>query len=277
MRPIRPILNRSRQCKRSGQKLYEESPIVPRISTITVALNSKDSLQKCIDSVAIQQNCSVEHIVVDGGSSDGTLDILHQNEHRLRTWISEPDEGIYDAMNKGIGLAEGDIIGLLNSDDYYSDELVLSRVIETLRNTEAKACYGDIVYVDRNDTKKVTRQWKTKKLEPRHFYWGAMPPHPAFFVRKEVYAECGNFRLDLGSAADYEFMLRVLVRFRMFAVHIPFTLVHMRSGGISNATIWARLKANRMDREAWKVNGLHPFPWTVILKPLRKLPQWWIR
>jgi glycosyltransferase len=139
------------------------------------------------------------------------------------------------------------------------------------------ACYGDLCYVDRADPSRVVRYWRAGEFGPRRFANGWMPPHPTFFVRRSMYEQHGLYREDLGTAADYEMMLRLLVKHRVRVAYIPRVLVHMRSGGASNASLAARLRANRMDRAAWRVNGLRPYPWTTLAKPLRKVGQWWSR
>ena len=147
-------------------------------------------------------------------------------------------------------------------------------VVKAFSDPEVQACYGDLVYVKRDDISKTVRYWKSGEFKPEKFYHGWMPPHPTFFVRRSVYEQCGLFNLELGSAADYEMMLRLLFKQRIKAVYIPEVLVHMRSGGVSNASVGNRLQANRMDRKAWTVNGLRPYPWTLWAKPIRKLRQW---
>jgi len=210
-------------------------------------------------------------------STDGTLEILRKREgHGLRV-VSEPDAGIYDAMNKGVALATGEVVGILNADDVYAGPQVLARVAEVFRDPSVEACYGDLVYVDPEDTDRVLRYWRSGTGSPEKFRWGWMPPHPTFFVRRSVYERYGLFSLDLGSAADYELMLRFLVGHRIAAVYIPEVLVRMRTGGMSNASVKNRLKANRMDRRAWRVNALRPYFWTFLMKPLRKLPQYWAK
>ena len=133
---------------------------------------------------------------------------------------------------------------------------------------------GDLVYVDANDTDRVVRYWRSWDYKPKKFYWGWMPPHPTFFVRREVYERCGLFNPDLGTAADYELMLRFLVRYKITSAYLSEIIIKMRSGGASNASLINRLRANRMDRLAWEVNGLRPYPWTLWMKPLRKIPQY---
>lgn len=192
--------------------------------------------------------------------------------------ISEKDNGLYDALNKGIRFASGDVVGMLHADDFYAGADVLEQVAEVFRNPEVYACYGDLLYVNRsNDQTRVVRYWRSGAFNHKRFYWGWMPPHPTFFVRKSVYEKYGLFNLNLGTAADYELMLRFLVRHRIITAYIPEVLVHMRTGGMSNASVNNRLKANRMDRKAWEINGLEPYTWTIFLKPIRKIPQWWIR
>ena len=241
------------------------------ISIITASYNAEDTISQCIQSI-IEQDLIVEHIVIDGQSTDGTLNILEKHKGDISTVISEPDEGLYDAMNKGITVSTGDIVGILNADDFYPSATILSKVVRVFDDPAIDACYGDLVYVD--DTLKIVRYWKSGNFSSASFYHGWMPPHPTFFVRRSVYEKLGIFNLDLGSAADYEIMLRFLHKHKVNAKYIPETLVHMRTGGVSNASLWNRLKANRMDRKAWKVNGLKPYPWTLVMKPLRKLGQW---
>ena len=243
------------------------------ISIITATLNSAATLVDCVQSV-IRQGVDAEHLIIDGGSVDPTLDIAYRYGNQLRIY-SEPDRGIYDAMNKGIKMAKGDIIGILNADDYYPSNDVLSRVAEVFEDPSVQACYGDLVYVDAGNSSKVVRYWKAGEFDTKKFYWGWMPPHPTFFVRSDVYKNYGLFNLDLGSAADYEIMLRLLLKHQVNVAYIPCVLVHMCTGGVSNASLSNRLNANRNDRKAWTVNGLKPYPWTLYAKPLRKVGQWW--
>ncbi len=243
------------------------------ISIVTVVLNSVRTVADCMKSVQMQEYVP-EHIITDGGSTDGTLDVIMEHK-TYRTYLStEPDNGIYDAMNKGIKRARGDIIGILNADDLYPDPHVLTNVIRAFRINDFDSCYSDLVYVDSLDTSKVTRYWHSGPYNYRRFYWGWMPPHPTFFVRRSAYEKYGLFNLHLGSAADYELMLRFLVKHRITTAYIPKIMVKMRIGGRSTASIGNRLAANRNDRLAWRMNGLRPYPWTLYLKPLRKLGQW---
>lgn len=245
------------------------------ISVITVAYNVANTLEDCLDSIA-RQKSDVEHILIDGASTDVTMEIVNKNREKISFFISEPDNGIYDAMNKGLNHATGNIIGILNADDFYPSENILEKVIGTLDNSEIDACYGDLCYVNANNKDKIIRYWRAGEYTPGKFYWGWMPPHPTFFVKKKIYDQYGLFNTRLGTAADYELMLRFLLKHKIRVAYIPKVLVHMRTGGISNATIPNRIKANRMDKLAWQVNGLTPYPWTIYMKPLRKIGQWFV-
>jgi glycosyltransferase involved in cell wall biosynthesis len=244
-----------------------------RISLITVTYNASDHLRDCLDSVR-EQDVDVEHILIDGASTDATLNILEQHQDHLAHVISEKDEGMYHAINKGIKLATGDVIGILNADDCYFSNDTLSKVADAFSDEDVDAVYGDLVYVNRNNTEKVVRTWRSGEYRPRKFYQGWMPPHPTFFVRSWVYEQYGLFNPELGTAADYELMLRMLLKHGIHAAYIPEVLVKMRSGGMSNQSLKNRLKANLMDRKAWTVNDLSPYPWTLWIKPMRKIKQW---
>lgn len=247
----------------------------PTFSIITAVLNGADTIQTCLESVGAQP-VAKEHIVIDGASKDGTLTILRkfQARHPHVRILSERDGGLYEAMNKGLKWANGDIIGFLNADDIYQDPHVLQRVKRTLRIHGTDSCYGDLVYVAFSDLDKAIRWWKSGPFRREQFLWGWMPPHPTFLVRREIYDKYGWFNTDLGSAADYELMLRFLYKKRITSTYVPQVLVRMRSGGLSNASLKNRFTANRMDRKAWRINGLRPFFWTLYFKPLRKLSQY---
>ncbi len=242
-----------------------------KVSIITVTYNSADTLQDCIDSVANQSYKNIEHIVIDGNSKDNTLEIIQKNTSVSR-YLSESDNGLYDAMNKGLKLASGDIIGILNSDDIYDNKDVISDVVNALGLNEA--LYTDLCYVDFNDTNILRRYWKSGKYNRISFEYGWMPPHPTLFLKKEVYEKHGYFNLDLKSAADYELMLRFLYKERIKPVYLPKIIVKMRQGGISNQSLKHRIKANKEDRKAWKINGLKMPFFLPILKPLRKIHQY---
>lgn len=245
---------------------------MPNLSIITVCYNAAQSIRDCIKSVC-NQGFEVEHIIIDGGSDDRTLEILESYRLRVAKLISEPDSGIYDAMNKGLKLVSGDVIGILNADDFYSNSGVLQKVAASFEDEQIESCYGDLVYVDSTDLCKVLRYWRSGSYDRRKFYNGWMPPHPTFFARRSVYKQYGLFNLNLGSAADYELMLRFLLKHKISCKYIPEILVRMRNGGRSNASFKNRLAAHRNDYMAWKANGLKPHPWTLMMKPLRKIGQ----
>ncbi len=244
-----------------------------KISIITATYNAVNYLDDCLDSLRCQTK-NIEHIVIDGASTDGTLSLLQEKGLSNMKILSEKDGSMYEAMNKGIQLGEGAVIGILNADDTYDSPYVLETVAKLFTDTDVDACYGDLVYVQQDEPEKIVRYWKAGEYNPKKFYWGWMPPHPTFFVKKKIYDNLGVFNLTMGSAADYELMLRFLLKKRVHVQYLPEILVRMRTGGISNSSISNRLRANRMDRKAWVINNLRPYPWTILFKPLRKLPQW---
>lgn len=244
-----------------------------KISIVTPAYNSATTIQHTIESVARQTYQNVEYIIVDGGSKDATSKIVANYRDVVDLFISEPDQGVYDAMNKGIRAASGDIIAILNSDDFYTHSYVLEQIAHAFHHNEVDSVYGDLQYVDRHNPFMVVRHWESGAFEKRNFLAGWMPPHPAFFVKKSVYQKHGLFNLSLRSSADYELMLRFLYKNNVSTTYVPDVLVQMRTGGLSNATWSNRWKANQEDRIAWKINGIKPRFYTTILKPLRKLLQ----
>lgn len=235
--------------------------------------NSSSTICDTVQSVISQTYPNLEYIIVDGVSNDDTLSVLQRYADSNIKIVSEPDRGVYDAMNKGLTLAKGEIIGFLHADDIYAHSEIITKVAKVFESNVADSCYGDLVYVDREKPDKIIRYWEAGLYDVRRFYQGWMPPHPTFFVRRSIYEMFGAFSLDMGTAADYELMLRFLLKHKTRAAYIPEIMVRMRTGGMSNATIKNRILANRMDRLAWKVNGLKPFPWTLLMKPLSKLSQ----
>lgn len=244
-----------------------------KISVITVCYNSAKTIEDTIQSVISQDYPNIEYIIVDGASKDDTLQIIQKYKDKTSHIISEPDKGIYDAMNKGVSIATGDVIGILNSDDVFADNTVLSTIAKAFDNEHIDATYGDLVYVQSDNLNKTTRIWKSKPYKEGAFLKGWMPPHPTFYVRKSFYDKLGTYNLQLTSAADYELMLRFIHKHKINIAYIPKTLVKMRVGGQSNITLKNRLKANQEDRLAWKINGLKPHFYTLFLKPLSKLGQ----
>lgn len=245
-----------------------------KVSIVTVVRNGAATLPDCIASVLAQTHPGIEYIVVDGASTDATPDVIRSFGSKIALVISEPDRGPYDAMNKGIAAATGDVVGILNADDLYAHPNVVSQIIEKLQLTAADAAYGDLLYVDRENLSRVWRVWRAGAYRPGAFLQGWMPPHPTFFVKRAVYHRFGTFNLNLGTAADYELMLRLVHKHGIRLCYVPDVLVWMRRGGLSNASWRNWLRANRYDREAWRLNGLRPRVYTLLWKPVRKLFQW---
>lgn len=248
-----------------------------KVSIITVVLNNAEVIEQALHSVFIQTYKDIEYIVVDGQSTDGTMAILQRHQHRLAQLVSEPDRGLYDAMNKGLKLATGDVIGILNADDIYADGHVIEDVVKNLERSHADTLYADLQYIDRDNPARVVRQWRSGGYRRAQFRRGWMPPHPTFFVKRQVYERFGYFNTELKSAADYELMLRLLYRHNVSTCYLPRVTVKMRTGGTSNATLANRLRANAEDRKAWRLNGLSMPFYMPILKPLRKIGQFFVK
>lgn len=244
-----------------------------RISIVTPTFNSAATLRDTLDSVRMQDYGQVEHLIIDGGSRDETLEIARRYPH-VSLIVSEPDRGLYDAMNKGVGLATGDVVAVLNSDDFYTHPFVLSRALSLMQSSGADTLYADLEYVDALRTDRVVRSWKAGEFASRNFHRGWMPPHPTFFVRRSLYDRLGNFNISLRFSADYELMLRFLLKNGVSTCYLPEVTVRMRTGGASNASLRNRWLANREDRRAWALNGLKPHFYTLYFKPLSKIFQY---
>ena len=247
-----------------------------RVSIITTSYNSGLTIKDALTSVAGQTYPHIEHVVIDGGSTDNTLAEVARFPH-VSTVISQPDDGIYHGMNKGLEVCTGDVICFLNSDDWYHHPEVISKVVALMEKTGCLVVYGDLQYVKQYNPQRIVRTWRSGNFRRKNIYYGWMPPHPAFFAHKKVYEEVGFFNTALQNAADYELMLRILLKYEHDALYIPEVMVKMRQGGYSNASLANRIRANREDHMAWQMNGLRPLVFTRFLKPLRKLPQFFIR
>lgn len=243
-----------------------------KISIITATFNSAATIRDTLNSIAEQTYSNIEHIIVDGLSKDNTLEIV-RSFPSVSKIICEKDAGIYDAMNKGLRVATGEVIGILNSDDFYAHKDVISSVVNYFNTIEMDTVYGDLQYVDSLSGQKVVRNWVSKPYNKANFYKGWMPPHPTFFVRRGIYEKYGCFDTNLGTAADYELMLRFLLRYEVSSCYLSELLVKMREGGESNKSWRNRINAHLNDKLAWKRNGLVPKFYTFALKPLSKLPQ----
>ena len=245
-----------------------------KVSVITVTFNSAATIEETIKSVVNQDYKNIEYIIIDGLSKDNTLEIVNKYKSQIALVVSEKDNGIYDAISKGIRKASGDIVVALNSDDMYASSHIISDIVDLFKSTNADAVYGDLNYVDRFDTTKIIRKWKSGAYKKGHFLKGWMPPHPTFFVRNYCYEKYGSFNLTLRSAADYELMLRFIHKHQIKVAYLPKLIVNMRAGGQSNVSFKNRFKANREDKKAWEINGLRPGIFTLIRKPLSKIKQY---
>lgn len=229
-----------------------------KISVITVTWNSGATLRDTIESVLRQTYTDIEYIIVDGASSDETLDIIREYEPcfngRMR-WISEPDKGIYDAMNKGIRMSTGDVIGILNSDDFYRTNDVLTKIAENI--TGYDAVYGDVIYVNNQDTEKDERLYSSKGFKPWKFKLGLMPAHPTFYCRKAVYDKCGLYVTDLPIAADFDFIIRALRVNHFKAKYLNKCFISMRMGGVSSSGMKSYIQSLRDRKKVFKQNNLY--------------------
>lgn len=245
-----------------------------KVSIITVSYNSEKTIQDTISSVLNQSYTDIEYIIIDGGSNDKTAEIVRKYGNKISKFVSEKDSGIYDAMNKGIKIATGEVIGTLNADDLYANTQVVSEVVSAMSKNEADVCWGDLVYVKSDDLNKIIRNWKSSDYGVGKFKNGWHPPHPTFFVKKEIYKKYGYFDQQFKIAADYELMLRFLEKYKVRSCYIPSVLVKMRLGGVSNRNLKNIMQANLESYKAWQVNGLKVNPLRIILKPLSKLGQY---
>ncbi len=229
-------------------------------------------MDAALRSVHGQRWGAVEHIVVDGGSTDGSLAVLDTHKAGIAKMVSEPDRGIYDALNKGIRMASGDVIGFMHADDEFASPRALDRIAAAFDDPDVGAVYGDLVYVRKSDTSRVVRYWRAGEYQRNHLTHGWMPPHPTFYVRKDIYQRLGAFDTRYKIAADYENMLRILWRGRVRAAYVPEVLVRMRVGGASNMSLFNMLHKSREDYAAMRENGIGGLQ-ALLLKNVAKLPQ----
>lgn len=244
-----------------------------KISIITAVYNNVRTIDDCIQSVLGQTYSDIEYIIIDGGSRDGTVDEIKKHERHIAKFISEPDKGMYDAMNKGIRMASGDVIGFLHGDDLYANNKVLETVAGRMDSNNIDSCYGDLLYVRRDNIKKTVRYWKSCPHQDGLIQQGWIPPHPTFFVRRKVYEAHGVFDTSFTISADYELMLRFLEKNRISTVYIPEVLVKMRMGGASNRSFRNMMVKTAEDYRAWKVNSLRRRFYTIPFKNLSKVRQ----
>lgn len=242
------------------------------ISVITAVFNRADTVGQALASVRAQTWSHVEHIIIDGASTDGTMAFLETQRDRLAVLISERDGGIYDALNKGLALATGDVVGLMHSDDFYADDRVLERVALAFANPAVDAVFGDLDYVAQENTSRVIRRWRSGEYRPARLAWGWMPPHPTLYLRRSVIEQWGGFDTSFRIAADYDAVLRYLWQGNINVAYIPEVLVKMRVGGESNRSLSRILRKSREDYRALRKNRAGGFS-TLLWKNLSKLPQ----
>jgi len=242
------------------------------VSLITACYNSGNTLQDTFASVQMQKDCAIEYLLLDGGSSDTTVNLIRAAGPLVSSWTSEPDAGIYDALNKGISRASGDVVGFLHADDAFADDRVLARISKVFGNPQVDACYGDLIYVRQDDPTHILRYWKSDEFNRTKLARGWMPPHPTFYVRRKVYEEFGGFDTGYRIAADYDNMLRILLGLKGEVAYIPEVLVRMRAGGISNRSLRNVIRKSKEDYRALRSNGIGG--WRALAwKNLSKLGQ----
>lgn len=242
-----------------------------KVSIITVSFNSVKTIEDTINSVLSQDFPEIEYIVVDGGSSDGTVNIIEKYQNRIGKWVSEKDRGMYDAMNKGIAMATGDVIGILNSDDVYMNTHVISDLMALMEQQKAEVVFADLILVDQVDEKKVLRYYDSGHFHPDKFKYGWMPAHPTVFVKRELYEAVGQFSTTYQIAADYEMLIRILAIQRAPYAYLPKPVVRMRSGGASTANLSRNWVLNKEIVRACKENGIYSNMAMLLLKIPAKL------
>ena len=244
----------------------------PKVSIITVVRNNVRTIRDCIESV-LSQTYPVEYIVIDGCSTDGTSAIIEEYKCKITRIVTEPDDGLYDAMNKGIRLATGDIVGILNSDDFYSDATVIETVVHEFVKRQVDSVFADLVFVASDDTKKIIRYYDCSNFSPDRFAYGWMPAHTAFFVKRGCYEQFGLYKTNYSIAADYELLVRFLWKHRLSYCHIPRVIIKMRTGGISTRNLRSNWILNQEIVRACAENGLRTNLWKVYSKYFMKIFQ----
>jgi glycosyltransferase involved in cell wall biosynthesis len=244
----------------------------PRISVITVVFNGAETVEQTLLSVASQDYPNVEYIVIDGASTDGTPEIIRRHEDKLAVFRSEPDRGMYDAMNKGLSLSTGDIIGFLNAGDVYNSSRVLSEIVEMMEKHDVDICYGDLVFVDKMGTGKVVRYWKSEPYHDGLFEKGWMPAHPTFYAKQRLYDRYGGYDLKYRRQSDFELTLRFLAVNKAKSFYLPKVLVRMSSGGASSG-LWHIIEGNYEAYRACRRHSLDVTPLFIARKILSRVPQ----
>lgn len=242
-----------------------------KVSIITVVYNNKEHIASCIKSVQQQSYNNIEHVIIDGNSTDGTKEYIQNNVNGKSIFISEPDKGMYDAMNKGIRNSTGDIIGILNSDDIFYDNEVIENVVSEFKRNDITALYGNIVFVKQNNLTDVIRTYSAKKFTPNKFAYGFMPPHPSFYAKRELFSKYGVYKEDYKIAADYELLIRLLAIEKIKCAYVEFFSVRMRMGGASNKNLKSVHLLNKEIVRACRENGIKTNIGLVYFKYLKKI------
>lgn len=243
-----------------------------KVSIITITYNSEKSIADAINSVVSQSYSNIEYIIVDGKSKDKTMEIVASYGDKISKFVSEPDKGIYDALNKGIKMASGDIVGFMHSDDVFANNDIIAKVVEKFKANDSDSLYGDLQYVNKEDTSKVFRNWKSGEFSLKQLKLGWMPPHPTLYIKRWVYEKYGGFNIDMGIAADYDSMLRFLGKHKISTQYLPEVMVKMRVGGASNRSLKNIIKKSSEDWDAIKRNQFGNV-FTLVFKNLRKVTQ----
>lgn len=242
-----------------------------KITIITATYNSSAHIEDCMKSVNDQTYRDIEHIIIDGASKDNTLDIVNGIPNRVGKIISEPDKGIYDAMNKGIQAATGDVIGILNSDDFFTSDDVIEAVVDTFKNNDIDALYGDVHFVHPDDLYKSVRYYSSAIFKPSLFRFGFMPAHPSFYMKKECYDKYGLYALDYKIASDYDLLIRYLYKEKIKYKYIKKDFVTMRTGGVSTENLNSRVTLNKEIVRACRKYGIYTNLFMLSLKYLYKI------
>jgi glycosyltransferase involved in cell wall biosynthesis len=237
-----------------------------KVSIITVCFNSSKTIEETIQSVLSQDYPNIEYLVIDGGSIDGTQTIIQKYQGKIASWVSEPDQGMYAAMNNGISMATGDVIGILNSDDVYVSSRAVSELMNVMSKAKADVVFADLILVDQNNLNKVLRYYDSGRFQPRKFRWGWMPAHPTVFVKKKYYDRVGLFALDYQIAADYEMLIRILAIEKAPFAYLPKPMVRMRAGGASTAGLSRNWILNKEIVRACRENGIYTNMAMLLLK-----------
>jgi glycosyltransferase involved in cell wall biosynthesis len=242
-----------------------------KITVITVCRNSEKTLLNSIESVLSQSYPDIEYIIVDGLSTDGTAELVSSFGSKIAKFISEPDSGMYDAINKGIRIASGEIIGILNSDDFFYDKDVLARVAKAFERNEIDAVYGDVKFVDPNNISKIVRNYSSKHFNPQKFKFGFMPAHPSFYAKRELFEKLGYYKTDYKIGADFDLLIRFIYSYNIRCKYLEIPFVYMRTGGISTQSFRSNILLNREIKRACKENGIHTNYFNIYSKYFIKM------